>query len=76
MSEAQRVCGAAHILFHEQHAGGSFQVDASGVEADTFANDGDAGIALVAPGKVDQPRRACGTGRRADGMDEVKATAE
>ena len=47
-----------HVLLHVQHAGRGLEVEAAGIEAHALADQRDLGIALAAPHKIDQPRRA------------------
>ncbi len=49
VGEAERVGGAAHVLLHQQHAGGRLDVEAAGIEADALADDRDLGIAVACP---------------------------
>ena len=54
MGEAERGRGAAHVLFHVEHAGVVLDVEAAGVEADALADKSHLRIGLLAPDDVDQ----------------------
>ena len=49
--------GAAHVLLHVEHAALGLDVEAAGVEAHALADQRDLGMARIAPGDVDEPRR-------------------
>jgi DNA-binding response OmpR family regulator len=53
---------AAHVLFHQLHGAGWFDVQPAAVKAHALADDGDARRGVVAPSQVDQARRAGGGG--------------
>ena len=38
LGEAKHIGGAAHVLFHQQHAGGGLDVEAAGIETDALAD--------------------------------------
>ena len=61
-AERQRGGAAGHVLLHVEHAGVGLDVEPAGIEADALADQRDLRIAVLAPGDVDQPRRARRTG--------------
>jgi len=65
--------GATCGMFHQVHLGryalggfGLVFVEATGVEADTFADERDLGSSFITPAQIDEPRRA-----RARASDDV-----
>ena len=58
MCKAQNTGGAAHILLHCDHAGSSFEIESTGIETHTLADQRNFRMLRIAPGDVDQPRRA------------------
>ncbi len=66
VGEAERVRRAAHVLFHQLHIGGRFQIESAGIEADALADQRHARRPGPAPNQVDQSRRASGRRRAAD----------
>ena len=72
--QRQHVGGAAHVLLHDQHAARRLQIEPAGVEADALADQRHLGMAGIAPGDVDQPRRTIRG--HADGVDQWKVRFE
>jgi hypothetical protein len=62
--DRQGVGRPAHVLFHQLHAGAGLQVQPAGVEGHALADDRHHGRGGVAPGHLDQPRRAVGAAAR------------
>ncbi len=74
VSERERGRRPAHVLLHIEHAGVVLDVETAGVEADALADQRDLRIAVLAPGQIDQPRRARGAG--ADRMHQREILRE
>ena len=67
-AERQHGGGAAHVLFHHQHAARRLDVESAGIEAHALADQRHLGMRRIAPGQVDQPWRI--DRRTADRMDQ------
>ncbi len=70
MRQRQHAGRAAHVLLHVEHAGRRLEIEPAGVEAHALADQRDLGRIGIAPGHVDQPRRA--RRRASDRMDQRK----
>jgi hypothetical protein len=66
--QRQHIGGAAHVLFHDQHAAGRLQIEPAGVETDPLADQRHPGMGGVAPAKIDQAR--CAGRGHPDGVDQ------
>ena len=66
--------GAAHVLLHVEHAAVGLDVEPAGVEAHALADQRDLRMRRIAPGHVDQARRA--VGGAADRVDEREILLE
>ena len=64
----------AHVLFHQLHAGGRFDVEAAGVEHNALAYQRDLRRVAPAPGQIDEPGRL--HRRHADSVDERKVARQ
>src|SRR3546814_3693764 len=64
------ICRATHVLVHQQHRRAWLDVQAAGIKADALADDGDAGVRVITPFRVQDARFAARRGGAADGCDE------
>ena len=64
---------AAHVLFHQQHAGRWLDVQPAGIEAHALANQRDAGMRGIAPVQFDHARRVAARGGAAHAVNHRKA---
>ena len=56
LGEPQDIGGAAHVLLHQQHAGGRLDVEAAGIETHALADQRHLWRARRPPGKIDEAR--------------------
>ena len=74
VGEREHGRGAAHVLLHQQHRAFGLDVEAAGVEAHALADERHLRRRRIAPGEVDQARRA--GGGAADRVDEREIAGE
>ena len=66
----QGMCSATHVLFHDPHAAGRFDIQSTAVERDALADDRDTGMPVISPVKLDQTWCMFPHRRFADGMNK------
>ena len=54
LGEPKHIGGAAHVLFHQGHAGGGLDIKAARIKAHALADKGYLGSPRRAPGKIDE----------------------
>jgi hypothetical protein len=72
--QRQHMGGSAHVLLHQRHAAGGFQVQSARVEAHALADQAQQWRVLVPPVQFDQTRRPAGCA--ADGVDGRKIAGQ